>query len=331
MQPEHLLDAILLAALHHQHHIEVDEVEHPHQQQEHGHARQQAEVAKVALAAHQAAVVQRRGVVEVELLQGEELVAYVLILFIHPALHGSLYAVDAGAAVDGGQVHGGQHVYQFAGQAAPSPVAAHEVVGHHHVEVEGGLARGLADDTPHGHGLALVVHRPAHGILAAEKTAGAVLGQHGIRRSVQGRFAHPHGVAEEVKEGRVGHQHVGLAVAFALRHVAILHQDEATPLQHLAVGYVDGVRVDPVAFHVRDEHIAVRVLQGHDDAPAVHTVRVHRVLAVEVAGQQDKAAQAQGQADDINQGVSFGTCQVACRVLQGFHNGVNNLSVMAHR
>ena len=112
---------------------------------------------------------------------------------------------------------------------------------------------------------------------------------------------------------------MGLADALALTHLVILQEDEAAASLQLAVGEVEGVHEQPVGIQDGGQHVAVHVLHGDDNAPAVHAVRVHRVLAVQVAGQQDEAAQAQGQADDVDQGVSFGTCQVACRVFQGFH------------
>ena len=202
MQAEHLLDAILLAALHHQHHVEVDEVERPHQQQKHGHARQQVEVTQVALAAHEAGLLVEIGLVEVELLQREILVAYLLAGQADAVVGIPHGAVDTGLPVDGIQVHGGEHVQQF--PRHPVPMFA-EVVRDHQVEVEGGLAVGFADHAPHRQCLAGIFQRLSHGIRAAEEAAGAGLGQHGVRGGVQGRLAHPHGVAEEAEEGGIRH------------------------------------------------------------------------------------------------------------------------------
>ena len=174
----------------------------------------------------------------------------------------------------------------------------------------------------------IVQHLP-HGVLVPEEAAGERFGQHSVRGGVQRRFAHLHRVAEEVEEAGVCRQHMGLMAALAPLHEVILQQDESAPLLHLAVRNIGGVQGDPVGMQYRRIYIAVNVLQGNHNAPTVHAVRVRRVLAVQVTRQHDAAAQAQGQADDVDKGVSFGTCQVACRVFQGFHNALvnDNLSI----
>ena len=70
------------------------------------------EVTQVALVAHQAGILIGGSLVEIELLQREELLAY---LFAHriPVSCRFHRAVNMGLPVDGGQVYGGQHVHQL--------------------------------------------------------------------------------------------------------------------------------------------------------------------------------------------------------------------------
>ena len=231
-----------------------------------------------------------RSLVEIELAQGQEVVTHRFVpLHANRAFGQFLLTIDTGMAVDGLQIYRRQHMNQFGRH--PRPMFA-QAASHHHVEIERRLTDRLPDDAAHRCRLATVAQHLPHGILTAKKPAGTILGQHHVGRCFQRRLACPHRITEKTKEHRICHQHIGLETPVALQHIVVLVQDKPASLQHLTVGNIDCIRIDPAAVYEGRGNITRYIPQGDYNVFAVNTVRIHCVLAVQVSRQHDAASQA---------------------------------------